>query len=185
MANLLKISNIEWKLADVEKFINLQHHESFKLVTIGKSFHWLNRSHFLEKLYPTIQKAGGIAVIDDYQPDNVLEDWQIAFSKVAKKWYGEERRAGSGTYSHPTLSHEEVIEKSPFSIEKVECEPYEHYWTIETLLGHHYSTSYGLKSYLGSNVDDFEAEVKRELLSIHSEGKFKEEIRVKVLLGYK
>ncbi|MCA0985893.1 class I SAM-dependent methyltransferase [Guptibacillus algicola] len=185
MADALKIRNIDWKLADIEEFIRTEEQESIKLVTMGKSFHWLNRSRFLEQLYPTIQRSGGIAVIDDYQPNKVLADWQITFQEITKKWYGEDRRAGKGIYDHPIQSHEEVIEESHFSLKTIDCNPYDHHWTLETLLGHHYSTSYGLKSYLGKNVDGFEDEVKRALLSVHSDGLFKEEIRVKVLLGYK
>lgn len=185
LAEVLKIKNIDWVLADSEDYIPKQEPESIKLITMGKSFHWLNRPRFLTQVYDCIQKGGGIAIIDDYQPNKRLADWQFAFHEVIQKWYGKERRAGSGTYSHPIQSHEEVIEQSKFTLHTIECKPYHHTWTIETLLGHHYSTSYGLKTYLGSHVESFEAEVKNKLVAIHPDGRFNEEIKVKLLLGYK
>ncbi|MGM9968554.1 MAG: class I SAM-dependent methyltransferase, partial [Rummeliibacillus sp.] len=95
------------------------------------------------------------------------------------------RRAGNTTYSHPTISHQEVIEKSPFDLEVYQMPTYEQIWTVDSIIGNLYSTSYGSKLFLGEHVQLFEDHLREELLSLNDTGVFKEKIETSVKLAIK
>ncbi|WP_370294550.1 hypothetical protein [Rossellomorea marisflavi] len=82
---------------------------------------------------------------------------------IIRKWYGQERRAGDSTYTHPVERHETIIRRSCFTYEEITLPPYTIHWTIESILGNLYSTSYGAKRFLGDNIIPFEQEVKLAL----------------------
>ena len=62
---------------------------------------------------------------------------------------------------------------------------YEQVWTLDSIIGNHYSTSFGAKRFLGDNVDFFEKHLKEELLAIDKTGVFKEQINTSVKLALK
>lgn len=180
----LRIENIEWMIGDIERLMNTCD-TTFRFVTIAKAFHWMDRPQVLQSLYDRIELGGGIAIIDHYSPDTVLQPWQEKVQEVVKHWYGKERRAGNSTYSHPTVSHEEIIKNSKFNLETHHIPSYEQIWTIDTIIGNHYSTSFGAKRFLGENAVSFEKQLKDELLSIDKSGVFKEQMKTSVKLALK
>lgn len=179
-----RVENTEWFIGDIEKYNNT-FNTAFRFVTIAKAFHWMDRPKVLEILYEMMSIGGGIAIIDNYTPNKMLLPWQEKFQEVEKYWYGNERRAGNITYSHPTISHEEIIKSSKFDLELHHMPSYEQLWTIDSILGNHYSTSFGAKRFLGENVSSFEKHLKEELLSIDKTGVFKEQINTSVKLALK
>lgn len=180
----LRIGNIHWFNGTLEKY-KTTHFEKFQLVTIAKAFHWMDRPRVLEELFDMITDDGGVAIIDNYEPNKKLETWQKQLNEVIRRWYGENRRAGNSTYTHPSESHEEVLSKSKFKLEVHHLPIYEVNWTFESILGNLYSTSYGSKRYLGDNVESFERDVRDTLLAINENGVFKEQMNLSVKLGIK
>ncbi|MCA0170947.1 class I SAM-dependent methyltransferase [Bacillus sp. RAR_GA_16] len=178
------LPNITWHHCDVDSFL-LTVSCPIKLVTLAKSFHWLDRKSFLEKIYPYIEEDGGIGIIDDFNVAQPLEEWQMAFREVVTKWYGERRRAGNSTYTHPSQSHKKVLQDSQFYTQSFECSPVTYRWTPESIIGHHYSLSYGLKHFLKGSVEDFEADVKQELARINPDGEFFEHRSTRIEIGRK
>ena len=180
----IRAENTEWLIGDLEKY-KRNNNTTFRLVTIAKAFHWMDRPRVLESLYEMIVVGGGIAIIDNYSPNEVLLPWQQTVQEVVKHWYGNERRAGNITYSHPTVSHEEIISGSKFDLEIHQLTSYEQIWTLDSIIGNHYSSSFGAKRFLGKNVDLFEKHLKDELLAIDKNGVFKEQINTSVKLALK
>ncbi|MFJ7973517.1 hypothetical protein [Psychrobacillus sp. NPDC096389] len=105
--------------------------------------------------------------------------------EVVKRWYGNERRAGNTTYAHPTVSHQDIISNSKFNLEIYEMPTYEHVWTVDSIIGNIYSTSYGTKRFLGENVQLFENHLKEELLALDDTGIYKEQLNISVKLAVK
>jgi len=180
----IRIGNIDWYTGTIEKYKQEQN-EKFHLVTIAKAFHWMDRSKILEELYEMITDGGGVAIIDNYEPEKKLEQWQALLNEVIEKWYGQDRRAGNSTYKHSTITHEEVLSNSKFNLEIHHLPTYEITWTIDSILGNLYSTSYGSKRFLGDNVVLFERELRKELLNLNESGEFKEKLNLSVKLGLK
>ncbi|MCA1063691.1 class I SAM-dependent methyltransferase [Rossellomorea sp. AcN35-11] len=180
----IRMGQIQWFNGTLEEF-KINHHEPFHLVTIAKAFHWMDREKVLEELYDMIPPGGGVAIIDEYHPTKTLQPWQARFHEVVKKWYGPDRRAGNSTYTHPVITHEEVLSQSSFHLEVHTLPPHDITWTIESLLGNLYSTSYGSKRFLGEHVPLFEQEVKEAMLEVCESGEYREESIVSVKIGRK
>ncbi|WP_102694017.1 class I SAM-dependent methyltransferase [Rummeliibacillus pycnus] len=184
LSNERRVKNMEWFIGDINSYKG-KYENSFRFVTIAKAFHWMNRDEVLEQLYDMVSLGGGVAIIDQYSPNKKVLPWQKKVSEVVKHWYGEERRAGNTTYSHPTISHQAVIENSKFDLEVHQIPTFEQTWTIDSIIGNIYSTSYGSKRFLGDYVHLFEENVREELLALNNTGIFKESIETSVKLAIK
>jgi ubiquinone/menaquinone biosynthesis C-methylase UbiE len=181
----MRIGQIQWFNGTLEEYKS-GNPDQYQLVTIAKAFHWMDRSKVLDELFDIVSPGGGVAVIDNYEPTKSLKPWQIRFNEVITKWYGNDRKAGNSTYTHPVTSHEEIISHSKFNLEVHTLPTYEITWTIESLLGNLYSTSYGSKRFLGSNnIPLFEREVREAMLDLCETGVFKEESTLSVKIGRK
>ncbi|WP_225230167.1 class I SAM-dependent methyltransferase [Ureibacillus galli] len=111
------LENLEWFNGDLESFRKKFNNHLFRFVTIAKAFHWMDREKTLDMLYEMIAHGGGIAIIDNYSTNKELLPWQLKIQQVVEQWYGKKRRAGNTTYSHPTVSYEEIILNSKFKLE--------------------------------------------------------------------
>ncbi|WP_246001331.1 class I SAM-dependent methyltransferase [Oceanobacillus piezotolerans] len=180
----LRTDNLEWFNGELNSYRKI-FEGSFRLVTIAKAFHWMDREEVLETLYEMISNGGGVAIIDNYSPNKELLPWQKKLNEVVKQWYGKERRAGNTTYSHPKVSYQEIISNSKFDLDMHEIPTYEQNWTVESIIGNLYSTSYGSKRFLGDSVRMFEQHLKEELLNVNGDGVFKEQINISIKLAIK
>lgn len=180
-----RIPNIEYFNGDLHHFISEMSVSNIKLVTMAKSFHWMNREEVLEKLYNLIIPGGGVAIIDNYIPNKEFTLWENKVKEVISKWYGDKRKAGNTIYAHPDKSHASIIENSKFKLEIHNLPSYKYRWTVDSILGNIYSTSYGAKRFLGDNISGFENELRNELLKINNLGLFEEDINISVKLALK
>jgi trans-aconitate methyltransferase len=179
-----RVENMEWFVGDLDSY-KAKHTQPYKLVTIAKAFHWMDREKVLESLYEMIPIGGGVAIIDNYTPNKESLLWEEKVKEVVQHWYGQARRAGNTTYLHPTVSHAEIMERSPFELEIHQLPTYEHTWTIESIIGNIYSTSYGSKRFLGDKSPLFEQHLQEELRMINRNGVFKEKMTLTVHLAVK
>lgn len=179
-----RFSNTKWFLGDLENY-NTNHKEKFKLVTIAKAFHWMEREKTLELLFSMVSPGGGIAIIDPASTKVTPSLWELKVDEVMKHWYGGERRAGNTIYRPPSETYEQLINRSNFDLETIELPPYQHSWNIGSIIGNIYSSSYGAKHFLGDNSHLFERHLREELLKIEPTGSFKENIQLSVQLALK
>lgn len=159
---------------------------SFKLVTIGTAFHWMDREKTLEDLYEIITGKGGITIAWNTSIwNNPAIEWQKAVRQVIKKYLGEERRAGSGTFNVAPIRHEVFVKNSSFK----NMETYKQHWTrkstLEEVTGNLYSTSMANTSVLGSLKEAFERDLKDELMKICPSGIFQSEGDMEAILAWK
>lgn len=180
----IRSENIEWYIGDIKSY-RTEDKNPFRFAVIAKAFHWMDRAMVLEILYDMVSSGGGIAIIDHYSPNKKVLPWQKKVDEVVKYWYGEERRAGNTTYSHPTISHQKIIEHSKFDLEVHQLPAHEKIWTIDMIIGNIYSTSYGNKRFLGDHACLFEEQLREELLALNDAGIFKERIETSVKLALK
>ncbi|SDL95905.1 class I SAM-dependent methyltransferase [Sediminibacillus halophilus] len=181
----LRYGSIDWIHGDLQEYIQ-QHNEGFfQLAIIAKAFHWMEREKTLELLYPLLNKGGGIALIDAHNPDSSEELWKRKFKEVVTRWYGKERRAGNTTYRHPDRSYETIIKDSDFDLEVHRLPSYQVAWTVETIIGNLYSTSYGAKRFLGNKEKEFETEAREVLLFTNPAGVFQEQVGLTIKMAIK
>lgn len=180
----IRMGQIQWFNGTLNQYKDV-HNEQYSLVTIAKAFHWMDRPTTLEELFPIITDGGGVAIIDNYNPNQPLTTWQVRLNEMIEKWYGTDRKAGKTTYTHPIKSHEEVLTNSKFNLEIHQLPTYDIIWNIESILGNLYSTSFGSKRFLENNVEKFEQELREALLDVCQSGEYKETVSLSVKLGLK
>jgi trans-aconitate methyltransferase len=161
----------------------------FKLTTIGRAFHWMERELVLERLYELLTDDGGLALLQT--GDNPWESnlpWKQAAVEVVKKWLGEERRTGQrgqGTRKPVDPPHEVVIGNSAFARQENYEVPFEKSWTIDSYLGYLYTTAFSLKIFYGDNAPAFEKDLREALLAVEPSGHFTEELKATILVAWK
>lgn len=181
------VTNIEWIENGSDDLPDLRDKLGrFKLTTIGTAFHWMDREKTLDELYEMITDDGGIAIawntsIWTYEPN----EWLTTVREVIRKYLGEERRAGSGTYNVAPIKHELFVAESSFK----NAETWKHHWvqssTLDELIGNLYSTSMANPSVLGDKKEAFESELREALARLESPNGFRSEGDMEAILAWK
>ena len=158
---------------------------SFRLGTMGSSFHWMDREATLDALYELIDPNGGIVIVDANPCDSPANAWQQAVQAVVRRWLGEERRAGSSTYAHPRERHANIVARSRFTRMETYTLEYRQRWEIDAIVGFQYSTSYASLAVLGEQREPFEQDLRNTLLQLEPSGTFHEQVCLSAILAWK
>ncbi|WP_344396507.1 hypothetical protein [Streptomyces vastus] len=94
---------------------------------------------------------------------------------------GPERRAGSGTYSHPKERHQD----GPLPVLQRRHRPLglHHHPHLDEVLGLQFSYSYSSPAQLGDQKDAFERDVRRALTEFSPAGTFDELVRAEAIIA--
>lgn len=162
----------------------------FKLITAGRSFHWMDRPLVLQKSYELLEPDGAFVLIHSRGDDPWKSDfpWKQRALEVIKKWLGEKRRTGKrgqGEWVEPNPPHTEVLAQLAFSQQALYEVPYQQHWTIKSFIGYLYSTAFCLPIFLEDKIAAFEAELREALLEINSTGEFAETLIAVALVVWK
>lgn len=177
------VTNVEWRRGDSYHLAELGLHD-LALTTMGASLHWMDRPAVLKALDQITQPGGAVVVVSGGTPERADKPgWNEVVTAVRTRWLGTERRAGSGTYTHPPQRHEQVLAESPFGhVEVVDWT-----WTLErdldSVVGLQFSYSYSAPALLGEKADEFAAELQRELLAVNPSGRWTETVRTEAIIA--
>jgi SAM-dependent methyltransferase len=170
------ITNIEWRFGgslDLSPALG-----QFRLVTMGNSFHWMDRARTLDALYDLVTDGGGIAVVGEGAPipPPPMTRWRVAINAVLKTYLGD-RPLPWETPGPPILArrHETYIAQSRFKDLASYRESFDIEWTIESMIGNLYSTSFCSRRVLGDRVDAFERDLRAAILAVEPSGILKGE----------
>jgi SAM-dependent methyltransferase len=162
---------------------------SFELITIGEAFHRLDQQLLAKQALQWLQPGCCLASLGSYGMMEGTEPWQRIVADIARRWINRVRPSGDGSAqpkpgSGPT-HYELVLRETGFedvaSYQFVEG----HTWTIETIIGNLYSTSFCSKKVLGDNSEAFEADLRAALLAQNPTGKYRENIGFGYTIGRK
>jgi SAM-dependent methyltransferase len=84
----------------------------FRLVTIGRAFHWMDREDTLRRLDGLVEPGGAIVLFSDKSPDVPANAWTAAYRAVLDRYSAEDKLGASSRASLP--SHDAVLLTSPF-----------------------------------------------------------------------
>lgn len=177
------VSNVEWVHGDSTQLQELDLPE-LDLVTMGASFHWMDRDQVLRDLDARTTLGAAVVVVSGGAPGSQEPPaWAQVISDIRARYLGTERRAGSTTYSHPAERHAELLHRSAFS----EVETSEWTWrierTLDQVIGLQFSYSFSAPALLGDRMADFETDLRAALNDAHPSGVFLEDIRTESLLA--
>jgi ubiquinone/menaquinone biosynthesis C-methylase UbiE len=139
----------------------------FRLVTIGRAFHWMDGPLVMERLARVTRQ---VALVGDSHEHS---EGQTAVLEISRELFGERPKM-----KQPTVRYKDALEQSPFDdVTEITVEV-ERTWTVEQLIGHAYSTSYASLARVGERREEFERTVRERLKPF-----YRERIPVDALLG--
>lgn len=173
------VTNVTWLQGSSEQYpAGIGH---FRLVTMGRSFHWMNREQVLAALDEIVDDDGNVVIANDSCLVRPTTPWQQAIEEVQKLFLNNDH-AGTPRTENPR-THEQILTKSPFrQIHRRDYE-FERTWTVEQAIGYLYSTSFPLRRFLGDRRTAFEDKVTETLLDIDPSGSFIEPVTLEVLVA--
>ena len=169
------ISNIEWRFGgskDLSPALG-----KFRLITMGNSFHWMDRARTLDALYDLVSDGGGLAVVGEGAPipPPPLTPWRAAINTVIKRYLGERTLPWENLGPSPEELHEAYIARSRFTDLVRYQESFDVEWTVDSMIGNLYSMSFCSRRVLGDRVDAFERDIRAAVLAVEPSGILKAE----------
>ncbi|WP_405494949.1 class I SAM-dependent methyltransferase [Nocardia sp. NBC_00511] len=157
----------------------------FQLVTMGRSFHWMDREKVLTALGRMTDKNSTVVLANDSCMIRPATAWQQAIEAVQARYLPRDSAPPSLPDHADTRTHEQVLTHSPFPrVERIAYE-FDRVWTREQAIGYLYSTSLPLRRLLGNRRADFEAEVGQALTAAEPSGILLEPVTLEVLIAAK
>jgi hypothetical protein len=164
------ISNIEWRFGgskDLSPALG-----QFRLVTMGNSFHWMDRARTLDALYDLVTDGGGIAVVGEGapipRPPPTL--WRAAINTVLARYLPDRHLSWENPVPPPEERHEAYIARSRFRDLASYVESFDVEWTVDSIIGNLYSMSFCSRRVLGDSVDAFERDIREAVLAVEPSG---------------
>ena len=172
-AQRLGVANTRWMAAAAEE---VELDGAFDLVAVGNAFHRLDREAVARRLVPHLGPRGGIALLWGGDPWGEGRDWQQVLRDTLDRW-----RDATGTRDRVPEGWREAIERDPH--EQVLRRAGLAYdgkfeftvpgtWSIDSLVGLVYSTSFLNPTALGSHAEAFEADLRARLQACRPDGVF-------------
>ena len=156
----------------------------FKLVTMGRSFHWMDRPATLATLDRLIEPRGAVALFHDRRISS-SGDWQGLIIKATEQHAPEGTVARRIRRSPDWDPHEGVLLASAFCRVETMGRVFAQTLGVEEVLGRAYSMSASSPETLGANQTAFEAAVRRGLAEINPEGRFTEVVEANAIIAFR
>lgn len=179
------VGNVAWHHGDSHHLDALDL-PTLDLVTMGASFHWMDRDALLTTLETLIAGHGAVVVVSGGAPgEHTSPPWTSIITDMRTRYLGPGRRAGSGTYTHPDERHAEVLRRSKFSnVDTVD-------WTwqlprdLDSVVGLQFSFSFSAPAQFGDEDTRarFEHDLREELATQFPDGDFTETVRTEALIA--
>ncbi|RYL95709.1 class I SAM-dependent methyltransferase [Sporolactobacillus sp. THM7-4] len=155
---------------------------TFRLITSGDAFHWMDREKVLNLCFDRLVPGGAIALVGQgHILGNHSLKWQKAVQKVIDKWCGTSSIEGKT----PDIPHEVLMERSPFQSIKTGTIKSVRHRDIQSIIGYLYSTSTCNKWRLGTNAPLFERDLHDALKAVDPSGIYEEPVTDYYIIGFK
>ena len=152
---------------------------SFKLVTMGRSFHWMDRAPTLVALDGMVEPGGGIALFADSRRGS-SHNWQQEIVAIADKYLPEGARRG---HAPDWVRHEVFLLESAFTQVESIGRAFSRALTLDDVMGRTYSMSVTSPQALGDQLEPFDTAVRARLAELQPDGQFSEVVLMDALLG--
>lgn len=164
------VSNVEWRRGSSEDLSPKL--GKFRLVTMGNSFHWMDRTRTLDSLYDLVIEGGGVAVVGHGAPIPAQPPtpWRVAINRVIRQYLGDRPLPFEAPDPLPEERHEAYLARSRFQDVTIYQESFEVSWTLDSMLGNLYSTSFCSRRLLGDRIESFERDLRRAVLEVEPTG---------------
>ncbi|MHB8383459.1 MAG: hypothetical protein ACYDC3_14125 [Candidatus Binataceae bacterium] len=140
---------------------------------MGNSFHWMDRARTLDSLYDLIVEGGGLAVVGHGAPFQAPRPtvWRVAINRVVRKYLGDRSLPwDQDPPPPPEERHDGYLARSRFKDVTTYQESFDIEWTIDSMIGNLYSTSFCNRRLLGDRAEAFERDLRSAILAVEPSG---------------
>jgi SAM-dependent methyltransferase len=151
----------------------------FSLVTMGRSFHWMDRDRTLQVLDAMVEPEGGVALFRDRQPDCPENAWHKAWRATRDRFASEAAapRPADGK------DHADVLRRSAFAEVRRLTERYRRRTGVDELVARALSTSTTSPDVLGARRAEFETAIRAGAAPYAEGGAVTEVVEAEALLA--
>ncbi|WP_418001860.1 class I SAM-dependent methyltransferase [Mycobacterium sp. PDNC021] len=173
------VANVSWVQGNSSDLPGELGH--FSLVTMGRSFHWMDRQQVLAALDERVDEDGTLVIANDSNLILPSTPWQRAIQDIQRRFMPKAYQYAKPTAPDTLQTHEQVLASSAFRRVNRQVYEFKRSWTIEQAIGYFYSTSLPLRRLLGDRQAAFEDTVTETLLAVEPSGRFIEPVALEVL----
>jgi SAM-dependent methyltransferase len=157
--------------------------EPFKLVTIGRAFHWMDRAATLRTLDSMIVPEGAVALFGENHPDTVENAWQGILDDIGERFGVKESPSQRKRADQAYRSDESMLFDSQFRRLERFGVVIRREITADDLIGLILSRSGTSLERLGPRAEEFEQVLRSDLASHASKGEFVEIAELTALIA--
>lgn len=155
----------------------------YRLVTMGRAFHWMDREATLRMLERTVTEDGAIALFHDDHPDTTENRWTKVMREVGDRYGRSAEPHVAERHAEGYRSHASVLLTSRFSILDGISITIEKPISLDEIVGRAFSMSTCARDKLGSRAAAFEDELRAALRQLSGDGRFTEIVEFKALVA--
>ncbi len=155
----------------------------FKLVTLGRSFHWMDREATLTKLDGIVTRDGALAFFDDDHPATMENAWRRALRDIGIQ-YGRNTSPNVRMRLAPDFrSDHSLLMDCVFPRLSGVDEYIRRQITADEIVGLAYSQSTTAPERLGDRMEAFERDLRGALAALSPDGRFTEIAELRALVA--
>jgi hypothetical protein len=148
------------------------------VIGIGNAFHRLRRQRLAERAMSLLAPGGCLALLWGDAPWRGDRLWQQTMRETLQRWVrtvdAMDRVPADWEQTLARDPHDAVLRRAGLLYEGRFEFATEHDWTLETLTGFVYSTSFLNRATLDVHVDAFARDLRERLLACHPNGVFRQ-----------
>jgi SAM-dependent methyltransferase len=153
----------------------------FRLISMGRSFHWMSGMETLAALDMLVTKDGALVFFDDDHPPTAENAWRRKTREIGEKFGRNQSPHLVVAHSPGFRTHHSLLLDSPFPKLEGLSIFVRRELTADEVIGLAFSLSTCSRERLGDQADAFEKELRAALAEISPEGRFTEIAEVSAL----
>ncbi len=154
----------------------------FHLVTMGRSFHWMDRDATLRALDGLIEPEGAVVLFGSRRTEGPRAHWRELLDALREEFVPE-RAAARRRRAAETEPHGIVLLRSAFSRLELYGVAVHQVLTIDEIVGLAYSLSDTSPDALGDQRPAFEKKLRDGLAGLFAEGKLGEDVEIRAVIA--
>jgi ubiquinone/menaquinone biosynthesis C-methylase UbiE len=155
----------------------------YRLVTMGRAFHWMDRESTLRMLERMVTADGAVALFHDDHPDTTENRWTKVMREVGDRYGRSAEPHVAERHAEGYRSHASVLLASTFSVLDGVSITIEKPISLDEIVGRAFSMSTCARDKLGSRAGAFEQELRAALVPLSPDGQFREIVEFKALVA--
>jgi SAM-dependent methyltransferase len=154
----------------------------FRLVVIGRAFHWMNRTHTLEQLDKFVEASGAVVLFGDRHLDIPGNEWRQLYRELIER-FAIQDSARRRHASEDWQSHEAVLLNSSFDcLERITV--IERLRTpIETFVDYAFSKSSTAPARIGVRAEELKQQLRGLMARFATDGHVTEIVELEALIA--